>query len=76
MSRLKRTTVYFVPKLYRVLRLKATQTNQSVSDLVNAAVRQSLNEDAADLAAFDARAKEPTLDFDGLLKDLKRRGKL
>ena len=43
---------------------------------VNAAVRHSLAEDAEDLAAFDARANEPNLDFKDVLKDLKRRGKL
>ena len=43
---------------------------------MNTAVRRSLAEDAEDLAVFDARAKEPNLDFEGVLKDLKRRGKL
>ena len=76
MSELKRATVYFDPSLHKALRLKAAQTEHSLSDLVNAAVRRSLSEDAADLAAFDARAKEPNLDFEGVLKDLKRRGKL
>ena len=76
MSELKRATVYFDPNLHKALRLKAAQTEHSLSDLVNAAVRRSLSEDAADLAAFDARAKEPNLDFEGVLKDLKRRGKL
>jgi len=39
-------------------------------------VRQSLGEDAADLAVFEARAREPVLAFEEVLKDLKRRGKL
>jgi hypothetical protein len=43
---------------------------------VNSAVRLSLGEDAADLAAFKARAHEPVLAFEAVLKDLKRRGKL
>jgi hypothetical protein len=47
-----------------------------VSDLVNAAIRQSLAEDAEDLAAFEARAREPSLALEEVLKDLKRRGKL
>jgi hypothetical protein len=47
-----------------------------MSDLVNAAVRLSLVEDADDLAAFEARATEPNLEFEDVLKDLKRRGKL
>lgn len=40
------------------------------------AVRRSLAEDAEDLAAFGARAHEPTLMFEDVLKDLRRRGKL
>jgi len=76
MNEAKRATVYFDPSLHKALRLKAAQTEHSLSDLVNAAVRRSLNEDATDLAAFDARAKEPNLDFEGMLKDLKRHGKL
>ncbi|MCH7491870.1 MAG: CopG family transcriptional regulator [Gemmatimonadetes bacterium] len=76
MAKSKRATVYFDPSLHRALRVKAVQTEQSVSELVNAAVRLSLVEDADDLAAFEARAKEPNLDFEDVLKDLKRRGKL
>lgn len=76
MAKTKRTTVYFDPSLHKALRLKAAQTDRSVSDLVNSAVRQALNEDAEDLAAFEERAGEPALDFEAVLKDLKRRGKL
>ena len=47
---------------------------QSVSHLVNKAVRESLREDAADLQAFDERAGEPNLCFEDVLKDLKRFG--
>ena len=72
----KRATVYFDAGLHKALRLKAAQTDRSVSDLVNTAVRRSLTEDAVDLAAFDARAKEPNLDFEAVVKDLKRRGQL
>ncbi len=76
MAKPKRATVYFDPSLHRALRVKAVQTEQSMSDLVNAAVRLSLVEDADDLAAFEARATEPNLEFEDVLKDLKRRGKL
>ena len=57
-------------------RIKAASTERSLSDLVNAAIRSSLAEDAEDLAAFASRAKEPSLTFEDVLKDLKRRGKL
>jgi hypothetical protein len=72
----KRATVYFDAALHRALRVKAAETDQSLSELVNAAVRRTLGEDAEDLAAFEARAKEPNLAFEGVLKDLRRRGKL
>jgi hypothetical protein len=72
----KRTTVYFDPALHRALRLKAAETDQSLSDLVNAAVRETLAEDSRDLEAFEARSSEPSLSFEDVLKDLKRRGKL
>ena len=76
MPNTKRATVYFDPNLHRALRVKAAETERSLSDLVNTAVRRSLAEDAEDLAAFEARIKEPNLDFETVLKDLKRRGKL
>lgn len=76
MPPLKRATVYFDPALHKALRIKAASTDQSLSDLVNEAVRASLAEDAEDLEAFTARADEPSLSFEDVLKDLKRRGKL
>jgi len=76
MNNVKRATVYLDANLHRALRHKAAETDQSVSDLVNAAIRQSLLEDAEDFEAFEARAKEPNLDFEKVVRDLKRRGKL
>jgi hypothetical protein len=76
MPHAKRATVYFDSALHRALRVKALETDQSVSDLVNAAVRATLAEDADDIAVARARAKEPNLRFEDVLKDLKRRGKL
>lgn len=72
----KRATVYFDPELHRALRLKAAESERSVSELVNEAVQQSLSEDAEDLAAFDDRVREPNLSFEDVLKDLKRRGRI
>ncbi len=72
----KRATVYFEEPVHKALRLKAAETDQSVSDLVNQAVRRSLAEDAEDLAAFRERASEPTLAFEDFVADLKSRGGL
>jgi len=76
MSVTKRATIYLDADLHRAVRMKAAATETSVSDLVNAALRHSLAEDADDLAAFGDRAKEPNLDFEAVVKDLRRRGKL
>jgi plasmid stability protein len=73
---LKRATVYLDPSLHKALRVKAAHTDRSISELVNAAVRQTLAEDARDMAIFAERAKEPALSFEDVLKDLKRRGEL
>ena len=72
----KRATVYFDPDLHRALRLKAAETDTSVSELVNEAVRQTLAEDADDLAAFEERDHEPDLPFEDVVRDLKERGKI
>jgi hypothetical protein len=76
MSTNKRATVYLDPDLHKALRMKAAETDQSVSELVNEAIRLCLAEDAEDLAASHARAKEPNLDFETVLKQLRRRGKI
>ena len=72
----KRSTIYFAPDLHRALRLKAAATDKSISEVVNAAVRQTLSEDAADLDAFEKRRREPTLDFEEVVLSLTRGGKL
>ena len=72
----KRATVYFSPEIHRALRYKAAETERSVSDLVNDAVRASLVEDAEDLAAFEERAAEPSIPFERVVRDLRRRGKI
>jgi hypothetical protein len=73
---LRRATVYFNPRVHRALRLKAAETDQSVSDLVNEAVTLSLQEDAEDLAAFDERDGEPSIRFLDAVRDMKRCGKI
>jgi predicted HicB family RNase H-like nuclease len=72
----KRATVYFDPEIHRALRVKAAETDRSMSDLVNEAVQLSLVEDADDLAAFEDRVNEPALPYEDVVKDLKRRGKI
>ena len=58
------------------VRLKAADTQKSISDIVNDAVRAALREDQEDLAAFEERVAEPTISYEALLRDLKAHGKL
>lgn len=72
----KRATIYFDPALHKALRLKSAETEHSISDLVNEAVRVLLSEDAEDLAAIAERKAEPAISFEEFVSDLKNRGKL
>lgn len=72
----KRTTIYLEAELHRALKIKAAETDRSISDLVEEAVRHCLAEDAEDLAAFEERGGEPDLPFEQVVKDLRRRGRL
>ena len=76
MSTPKRATVYFDPEVHKALRLRAAASDQSISDMVNEAVKASLAEDAADLAAFDQRKRERSVSFDSFVQGMKRRGAL
>ena len=72
----KRSTVYFEPDIHQALRLRAVNTQQSVSEFVNEAVRRALREDQEDLSAFDERVAERVISYEALLNDLKSHGTL
>lgn len=71
-----RSTVYLESDLHQALRLKSAQSKRSMSDIVNEALRQALREDADDLAAVRARAKERALGYEDFLAKLKADGTL
>ncbi len=72
----KRATIYLDPILHKALKLKSFETSRSISDLVNTAIRESLAEDAEDLAAFDERADEALISYDEMIKRLKKDGRI
>jgi hypothetical protein len=59
MSRPRRVTVHPDPEVHLALRDKAAETGQSISHLVNEAVRRSLAEDAECAAAASSRIRQP-----------------
>jgi len=72
----KRTTIYLDPQLHHALRIKAMETENSMSELIEEAIKISLAEDLIDLTAFEERKYEPSLAFENVLKKLKRSGKI
>jgi len=72
----KRSTVYFEPEIHQALKIKSAITHQSLSQVVNEAIRIALQEDREDLSSFEERVGEPTLSYEELLEDLKAHGKL
>ena len=58
------------------MRLKALETSQSMSKIINEVLREALSEDAEDLAAFDERANEPLISYEQMVKRLKKNGRL
>ena len=70
----QRSTVYFDPQMHKALRLKAALENRSISDIVNEAVALLASEDAEDIADFDSRKNEPTVDYANFVASLKNDG--
>jgi len=71
-----KSEIYFDPKVHEALRLRATNSQTSMSALVNEAVKQMIHEDQEDLAAFEQRTSESEISRKTLLANLKRHGKL
>ena len=72
----KRSTIYFDPSIHQALKVKAASSSQSVSELVDEAIRLLMEEDRSDLEAYEKRKKEPEITYEELLKDLKKNGKI
>ncbi len=72
----KRATIYLDPELHKILKFKAFETERSISDLVNDAIRHELAEDLEDLAAIKKTTKEKSISYEDLLRELKADGKI
>jgi len=75
-TKTNRTTIYLDKEIHRALRIKAAETEQSMSELIEEAIKISLAEDSIDLSAFEERKKEPSLAFQDVLRSLKKSGKI
>lgn len=73
---MKRATIYLEDDLHRALKLKSAEVDQSMSDIVNDAVRGALEEDLEDLSDIERRRKEKPISYEAFLKELKGRGQI
>jgi len=69
-------TIYFEPGIHSALRIKASETSTTISDIVNDAVKTLLAEDAEDLAAIEERAGGPFISYEAMVRKLKKEGYL
>jgi hypothetical protein len=62
-----RTTITLNDKVFRALKMRAAETDASISQLVEEAVKYQLLEDLEDIEDAQKRQNEPALSFDELL---------
>lgn len=73
---MKRATVYFDEDLHKAIKLKAIESETSLSEIVNEAVRSTLAEDMSDLRDIESRKGEGEISYEAFLKQLKKRGQI
>jgi hypothetical protein len=71
---MSKATLYLDDKIHKALRLKAAETRQSMSELVNEALEASLLEDLEDLEVWRERRNDPRIGFEDFVKQLKKDG--
>lgn len=71
-----RTTITLNDKLYRALKIQAAESNESISAIVEDALKFQMLEDLYDIEQAKKRADEPTYSFDELVAEFKREGLL
>jgi len=58
--------------ILQALKLKSSETKQSISELVNDALKASLQEDLEDIKSWEDRKGEDTYDYEEFLELLKK----
>lgn len=71
-----RTTITLNDKLFRTLKMRAVETNVSISALVEEAVKYQILEDVEDIEDAQKRQHEPVYSFDELVNEFKKEGLL
>jgi hypothetical protein len=71
-----KATIYLDTDLYKTFKLRAVDTGQSVSSLLNDAMKAQLNEDLEDISSIRSRLakKDKALSYETALEELKNDG--
>lgn len=69
-----RTTITINDTLFRALKMRAVESDESVSKLVEDAVKYQILEDIEDIEDANARKDEPSYSFDDLVARFKAEG--
>ncbi|MGJ3243682.1 MAG: CopG family transcriptional regulator [Opitutales bacterium] len=71
---MSKATLYLEEPVHQALRYKAAETRQSMSELVNDALKASLLEDLEDMKDIRERRAEPTVGYEEFVAQLKSDG--
>lgn len=73
-----KATLYLDSAMYKTLKLRAVETGQSISGLMNEALQAQLSEDLEDITTIRSRLvkKEVPLSYEAALRELKNNGLL
>tara|TARA_B100001964_G_scaffold166234_1_gene182562 strand:- start:191 stop:412 length:222 start_codon:yes stop_codon:yes gene_type:complete len=71
-----KATLYLEDPVHQALRLKSAETRQSMSELVNDALKASLREDLEDIKSWRERKDEETYSYEEFVELLKKDGVL
>ena len=69
---MSKITLNLEDTILQALKLKASETKQSMSELVNDALKASLQEDLEDIKSWEDRKGEDTYDYEEFLELLKK----
>ena len=71
-----KATLYLDSDMYKTLKLRAVETGESISALMNEALQAQLSEDLEDIMAIRSRLakKERPLSYEAALKELQING--
>ena len=67
-----KVTLNLEDTILQILKLKSSETKQSMSELVNDVLKASLQEDLEDIKSWEERKGENTYDYEEFLELLKK----